>query len=218
MIILPFLVIFFTQTLAADDRVGEALSKSPDFIWIQNSESIQIDLKYASANNFMKENLYGSYNKCYLHREANEKLKRAIQKLNEKKPKFKFVLFDCLRPRSIQYKLWDKVKGTSQEPYVANPKSGSIHNYGFALDLSILDETGKELDMGTPFDSFLPLSEPTKEEAFLKSGELTKKQWENRILLRNIMQDAGFIQRPNEWWHYDGFSAKTIRKNYKIIE
>ena len=101
---------------------------------------------------------------------------------------------------------------------MANPKGGSIHNFGFALDLSILDEYGKELDMGTPFDDFTPLAEPRLEQKFLKEGKLTELQIKNRRLLRNVMEQSGFITLPVEWWHFDALPAAEVRLHYQIVE
>jgi D-alanyl-D-alanine dipeptidase len=72
--------------------------------------------------------------------------------------------------------------------------------------------------MGTSFDDFTALAEPVKEEAFFKSGKLTKEQLANRKILRGIMVKALFEQRPNEWWHYDAISGKIVKKRYKIVE
>jgi len=204
--------------LFAESRVGESLQNRKEFVIVQESSSVTIQLKYASVDNFMKENLYGEFTSCYLHMDAFAKFQKAVAKLKEIKPRWKFVLYDCLRPRSIQYKFWDKVKGTSEEPYVANPDKGSIHNFGFALDLSLLDESGIELDMGTAYDDFTPLAEPSLEQKFLKSGKLTLAQVSNRKVLREIMISSGFIQRPNEWWHYDALPQSIVHKKFKTVE
>ncbi len=198
--------------------VGEGILNRKEFVKVEESKNVKILLKYATPDNFMQENLYGEFNACYLHKDAFIKFQKAVENLKEAKPDCNFILYDCLRPRSIQRKLWAKVKGTSKEPYVANPDTGSIHNFGFALDLSLLDENGNALDMGTEFDNFTALAEPIKEEAFLKSGRLTQIQLGNRKVLRNIMLKSGFEQRPNEWWHYDALPAKFVKKRYKIIE
>jgi D-alanyl-D-alanine dipeptidase len=198
--------------------VGEGVQNRKEFVKLQESAQVKILLKYASTDNFMKENLYGEFNTCYLHKEAFEKFQKAVELLKESKTGRKFILFDCLRPRSIQYKLWEKVKGNAKEPYVANPEKGSIHNFGFALDLSLLEEDGKELDMGTSFDDFSQLSEPDLEEEFYKKGKLSPSQFANRKFLRNILLQAGFEQRPNEWWHFDALSSKIVKKRYKMIE
>jgi D-alanyl-D-alanine dipeptidase len=185
---------------------------------VEESKEVKILLKYGTPDNFMQENLYGEFSNCYLHKEAIPKLQKAIVNLKEVKPSWRFIFYDCLRPRSIQYKFWEKVKGTPKQPYVADPAKGSIHNFGFAVDLSLLDASGKELDMGTAFDDFTPLAEPVKEEAFLKTGKLNQQQLDNRKILRTIMTKAGFIQRPNEWWHYDALPSVDVKKKYKIVE
>lgn len=194
------------------------IAASPEYVELKPSDNLAIDLKYATADNFVGQNLYGDFNRAYLHKLAAEKLVRAISNLAAVNPKYKLVIYDALRPRSVQYVLWDKVKGTDKQKYVANPKGGSIHNYGFALDISILDETGKPLDMGTPFDDFTDLAQPQLEQQFLKAGKLTERRIQNRLMLRKVMQDAGFIQLPVEWWHYDALPKTELKSRYKIVE
>jgi len=191
---------------------------SPDYVDVKAGEFIDMDIQYASENNFAGINLYGDYNSCYLHREAAQKLIAASELLGKSRPGWKLLLFDCLRPRRVQKILYEKVKGTPQQSYVANPAKGSIHNYGFAVDLSIVDEKGAEIDMGTPFDAFTKLSRPSMEEKFLKEGKLTDKQLENRKILRSVMEKAGFIQLPVEWWHFDALPKTEVKTKYKIIE
>ena len=185
---------------------------------VKVSKQVKIDLRYATTNNFMNQNLYGDFRTCYLHSVAAQKLDKAKKYLEKNYPGYQFLIFDCLRPRSIQKKLFEKVKGTTQEAYVANPANGSIHNYGFALDLSLIGPDGKELDMGTPYDSFEKLAEPQLEEQFVKQGKLTAQQIKNRKILREVMTSAGFTQLPNEWWHYDALDKKTVRQQYHIVE
>lgn len=194
---------------------------SSEFVPIENIPNIVVDLKYASTDNFTGQNLYGKFNQAYLHKEAAKKLARAAELLSQKHPKLKFVIFDALRPRSVQKVLFKKVEGTDKQRYVANPSKGSIHNYGFALDLSIVDEKNKPLDMGTTFDDFTELSQPRLEGDFLRQDKLKKPHIENRQLLRQIMEEAGFIQLPDEWWHFDALPGSDIRSKtskYKIVE
>jgi len=101
---------------------------------------------------------------------------------------------------------------------VANPKAGSIHNYGCAVDITISDMSGTRLDMGTPLDFFGELAQPRYEEKFLKEGKLTEEQVANRRLLRKVMYAAGFQGIKNEWWHFEAFDKKHIRKTYSIVE
>jgi D-alanyl-D-alanine dipeptidase len=196
----------------------EAVRASTNYIEIKNNDAIALELRYATTNNFTGQNLYGVFNRAYLQKTAAEKLNRAAANLKLVQPKYRLLIFDALRPRSVQYLLWNKVKGTNQQKYVANPQGGSIHNYGFAVDLSIVDEAGKELDMGTAFDDFTELAQPAEEEKYLESGKLTQQQLQNRHLLRKAMEDAGFIQLPLEWWHFDALPKAEVKKNYSIVE
>jgi D-alanyl-D-alanine dipeptidase len=149
---------------------------------------------------------------------AAEKLRRAAYELEQVKPGWKLLIFDCLRPRSLQKKLFAAVEGTPRQPYVANPRSGSIHNYGLAIDLSLEDGNGHEVDMGTKFDDFTPLAQPAREADNLAAGKLSREQVEHRLLLRRVMTAAGFLQLPIEWWHYDALSAAEVKKTFKIVE
>jgi len=118
----------------------------------------------------------------------------------------------------VQRIFWARVVGTALQPYVADPAKGSVHNFGFALDVTLLDDSGAEIDMGTSFDDFSPLAEPRREDQFVKSGKLTQTQVGNRRLLRLIMTGAGFLQLPNEWWHYDAIPAKEAHARHSILE
>jgi D-alanyl-D-alanine dipeptidase len=179
---------------------------------------VAIDLRYASTNNFTGVNLYGPFNRAFLHVAAAKKLRAAAINLQKARPGFKLLVLDALRPGSVQKELWDKVKGTAMQSYVMNPAKGSIHSFGFAVDITVIDMEGKELDMGTAFDTFDNLSQPKFEEKFVREGRLTDAQLRNRHLLRNAMLDAGFTQLPIEWWHYEAEAADIVRKQYKIIE
>lgn len=194
------------------------LAHDPGYSDVSNIPNVRVDLRYASENNFLGQNLYGEFRRCFLERTAAEKFRKAAQDLEKVRPGWKLLVFDCLRPRSLQQKLFAAVEGTSRQPYVANPRSGSIHNYGLAVDLSLEDEQGREVDMGTKFDDFTPLAQPSQERESVASGKLTGAQLGNRLLLRKIMTGAGFIQLPIEWWHYDALPKAQVRKNFKIVE
>lgn len=191
---------------------------SSDFIELIESDDYKIDLKYASDQNFMNEDIYHEFNKAFLHKHAADKLKKAVINLKNYNQQYKFIIYDVLRPRSVQWKMWNKVKGTDQQQYIANPENGSNHNFGMAIDLSILDENEKILDMGTGFDEFDILSQPKFEMQFLAENKLTSRHISNRQLLRNCMELAGFKQLSTEWWHFDALPRSVIRENYKIVE
>lgn len=210
---------FFAPVLAATTKDSlDFLLKSDDFREITPDDGVVIDLRYAGTNNFTGQNLYGPFNRLFLHKRAADKLKAAVALLKHEHHGYKFIIYDGLRPRSVQYRLWDKVAGTPQEKYVADPKKGSIYNYGLAIDLSVVDEKGHELDMGTGFDSFTPLAEPQLEAEKLASGELTQAQLDNRLILRRSMEAAGFKVLPDEWWHFDALPADLVHKQFTIVE
>lgn len=180
----------------------------------------RLDVKYATPDNFTGRRLY-SVARCLLRPEVAHMLVRAQRYLDEHAPGHVFVLKDCYRPRHVQELMWSAVAGTPQEGYVADPRSttGSVHNYGAAVDLTLAHGQGGELDMGTPFDSFQPLSQPRHEERFLREGKLTKAQARNRRLLRDAMtQGGGFLSIPNEWWHFDALRGAALRRRYGILD
>jgi D-alanyl-D-alanine dipeptidase len=221
------LIVAAARAASCPPQSDEKSNLPPDLAWLANDKNfddvshipnVKVILRYASETNFLKRNVYGEFRQCFLHRIAAEKLRKAARELQEEKPGWKLLVFDCLRPRSVQAKLFAVVNGTAQQSYVADPRSGSIHNYGFAIDLSLEDENGRELDMGTGFDDFSALSQPNDEHEGLEAGKLSREQFEHRLLLRKIMLRAGFLQLPIEWWHYDALPKKEVKRYYKIVE
>lgn len=180
--------------------------------------SIKVDVKYTTTDNFMKADAYGDLDKIFLQKEVAEMLVKAHTALKKSYPNYRFIVFDGARPFRVQQKMWQIVKGTDMAHYVARPDAkGSMHNYGCAVDLSIIDEKGKELDMGTPFDFLGALAQTTIEEAYIKQGKLTRKQVDNRLILRKAMESVGFTVLKREWWHFNAFSDDVVLKKYKKI-
>jgi len=206
-----FGLLFAAALLAAPARAADEVD-------VTDWPGVAVDIRYATTNNFMGENLYGDDDRCRLHARAAEKLRKAAAHLGEARPGWKLLLFDCLRPLSVQRRLWARVKDTPQRDYVADPAVGSVHNYGFAVDLSLLDAAGREVDMGTAYDAFTPLSEPRLEKTFAREGKLSPRQLENRRLLRRVMGRAGFHQLPNEWWHYDALPKKRVLREFRPVD
>lgn len=189
------------------------------FVDIQSLESfIKVDLKYATKDNFTKTILYDSIHHAYLHPIAAQKLVKAHQLLKKQYPNLSLLVYDAARPISVQQKMYDRVKNTKYHAYVANPSRTGLHNYGMAVDLTICDEKGIPLNMGTPFDYFGRAAGINHEDELTKEGILTKKQVENRQILRNVMLKAGFYTVRGEWWHFNAVPLSTARKSYKIIE
>ena len=154
---------------------------SPDFVY---------ELKYATPDNFLKQAVYDC-GECYLRKSTAE----ALVKANEafKQLGYCIKLFDCYRPLSVQKKMWKILPGTH---YVANPAKGSKHNRGAAVDLTLVDAQGKELNMGTPFDFF-------GKEAHHTYTEHSKEVLENRKLLKETLDKYNFKSIYSEWWHYE---------------
>ncbi len=170
-----------------------------------------MELKYASDGNFMGADVYGELRRCFLLPEAAVKLARAHERLKELHPDHRLLVVDGFRPRRVQHRMWELVRGTPMQPYVADPSRGSMHNYGAAVDLTIVDARGERLDMGCP-------SQPREEQRLLREGRLTAAQVANRRLLRQVMVEAGFIPLEIEWWHFDAFPKQEVRERFAIIE
>jgi zinc D-Ala-D-Ala dipeptidase len=193
----------------------------PGLVDIGASLPVHVELKYGSDDNFMKRDVYGGLRRCFLVADAATKLAAAHKLLEERAPGVSFVMYDCARPRRVQIVMWDVVKGTKQQGYVANPHKppGSVHNTGCAVDLSLWDrKAGRPLDMGTPYDFFGKAAEPRHEVELWKDGTLTSEQLANRLLLREVMLRAGFRILPHEWWHFDCAAPHEARRKYPTIE
>lgn len=180
--------------------------------------SIRIDLKYATTDNFTKTILYDSLFNIYLHPLAAKKLVDAQKRLKAIKPNCSLLVYDAVRPLSVQNKMYKVVQNTKYAAYVANPARTGLHNYGMAVDLTICDEKGNILDMGTPFDYFGSAAGINKETELVEKGVLSEKQIANRKLLRNIMISAGFLTIRGEWWHFNAVSLTEARQSHKVIE
>jgi zinc D-Ala-D-Ala dipeptidase len=161
------------------------------------------DMKYATANNFLKTKVYDC-GVCLLRL----KIVKALIAANSEfiKKGYRIKLFDCYRPLDVQKKMWEIV---SNPNFVADPKRGSIHNRGGAIDISLVDKEGNELEMGTDFDFF-------GEQASHNYVKFSKKILKNRKLLKETMVKNGFDIFESEWWHYNlkGASKYSI-SNFK---
>lgn len=185
----------------------------------QLDPSISVHLMYAYPDNFMGEAVHEGISKAWLRPEAAAKLVEAQRLLKEKHTDWSLIVYDAARPMSVQRKMWGIVRGTDKTNYVSNPANGGgLHNYGMAVDVSIVDETGKALPMGSPVDFFGEEAHINNEEALLKSGKITKEELNNRLLLRKVMRDAGFRTILYEWWHFNACTRAQAREHYPVIE
>ncbi len=182
---------------------------------------IFVDLKYSTTDNFFGKDVYGDMTRCYVQPEVAEMLKKAHQKLKEEYPNLTFLVYDGVRPQSVQQVLWDELdKPDSVKPlYVADPKVGGLHNFGVALDLTLAyQESGKALDMGTPFDFFGYPAYPEREAQMLLEGNITKENIINREILRMAMSHGGFTGIGSEWWHFNAFSRKVAGEKFEMVK
>lgn len=162
---------------------------------------IPLDIRYATTNNFTKKQIYDCP-KCLLRVEVAE----ALLEINRilQKEGYGMKLFDCFRPRAAQQRLWDIMP---DKRYVTPPTKGSMHNRGAAVDITLTDLDGKELDMGTDFDVFTRV-------AWHNYKDLPEQVINRRILLKNHMEQNGFKSITTEWWHY----SYVGKKGYTIGE
>lgn len=196
----------------------EDIKDHAEFKRLDDIAGIVIDLRYVGDNNFVGRDLYGSLDCRWLHKEAARGLVDAVAILRAKQPTYRLVVLDALRPHRVQEMLWKHLEGTTLRSYVADPARGSIHSFGMALDVTILDEHGQELDMGTAFDALVEKSHPKQEPEFLVNGTLTPSQFENRQLLREAMFGAGFRGINSEWWHFNFGDPDVVRQTYLRID
>ena len=179
--------------------------------------SIRFDLKYAGKDNFTKSVLYDTLRSIYLQPEVAQKLIRAQGILKSKNPSLRLLVWDAARPMSVQRKMYAKVSGTPLHNYVADPTRTGLHNYGCAVDITICSTDGSLFDMGTPFDYFGKNAGILQEQRFVQQGILTKKQLENRQLLRKVMCEAGFLTVTGEWWHFNAFRLAGAKRRYALL-
>lgn len=180
--------------------------------------SIVVRLMYANADNFTGRILYKNLREAYLQTDAAKALLLAHSKLKEKHPGYRFVVYDAARPLSVQRQMWDVVKNSSKSIYVSNPQhGGGLHNYGLAVDISILDSLGNPLSMGTKVDHLGSEAHITNEKQLVSQQIITEKERKNRVLLRQVMKEAGFRTLPTEWWHFNFCSRREAFRKYRVI-
>jgi D-alanyl-D-alanine dipeptidase len=199
----------------------ETISKH-DLVDIQELDpTLLVELKYSTTDNFMKMDVYGDLETCYLRRVPAEMLEKAHSILKENHPNLRLLIYDGLRPRSIQWTLWNTLSDVPElerTNFVADPRSGSIHNFGAAVDLTVAHKNGVSLDMGTHYDYFGDLAFPRLEDSLVVVGDLKQEQVNNRLILRHAMTEAGFSPITTEWWHFDLFPYKETKTKFTIIE
>lgn len=168
----------------------------------EKADGVVIELAYATDCNFTGKQIYRRA-VCYLHDDARQVLHRAVRLAAPLGLKLKIL--DAFRPAEAQWVLWNH---TPDPDYIADPRRGSVHSMGVAVDVTLVDAaTHGELDMGTPFDDLRPV-------AWHGDTTISLQAQRNRHLLLGIMTAAGFDFYRREWWHYQLFSP---RARYPIL-
>ena len=187
-------ILFSSLTSAQYAPPREENKREADLVeLVKLDKTIKLDIRYARTDNFVGKVVYTEA-RAFLQRPAAEALLRVHKKL--KKQNLGLVIFDGYRPWSVTKIFWE-VTPEDKRKFVANPKTGSKHNRGCAVDLSIYDrKTGRLVEMPSDFDEFTERASPE-----YKGG--TERERENRDLLRRSMEAEGFTVNANEWWHFD---------------
>jgi D-alanyl-D-alanine dipeptidase len=196
----------------------EFIADHPDFRRLAAIDGITVDLRYVGTDNFVGRDLYGDLDCAWLHREAAAALEQAAHYLAEQHPGYRIIVLDALRPHRVQEMLWAHLDGTPLQMYVADPARGSIHSFGMAVDVTVLDPQGVEIDMGSGFDEMAEKSHPALEEKMLAAGQITAQQRSNREILRQAMFHAGFRGINSEWWHFNFGDPAVVRQTYLRID
>lgn len=207
---------------SVDTSYLESLFKQHNLVNINTLDStIKVNLKYADTANFLHLNFYDGLKKAYLPCEVATHLCNAQFYLKQFNKNYSLVIFDAVRPLHLQQLMWDslKIEPNLKYNYLAPPYQESLHNYGCAVDLSIINiSTNKTLDMGTEFDAFTKLSQPAYEWQFLKTKELSNEAFENRQLLRRVMHLAKFYPITSEWWHFNYCTKEQAILQFELVK
>lgn len=210
----------FFSALSAQAQDWDTLLPSRGYVDLAETDpTLRIHLMYAYPDNFMGEAVYTGITRAWLQPEAARKLIKAQQLLKDIHPEYSLIVYDAARPMSVQRKMWALVRGTDKTNYVSNPANGGgLHNYGMAVDVSILDQAGNPLPMGSAVDFFGEEAHTNKEEPLVQKGKITPEEFKNRRLLRRVMTEAGFRTIRYEWWHFNACSRAEARERLQVIE
>ena len=215
-------LMFITPSVCGQKKSD--IEKSLEKIGLQNVAEeipgIEVYMVYATPFNFMGRVLYEDLDEAYLVPEAMEKLRKANELLRKKRMDLHLVVYDAARPRSIQEQMWKVVENTELEDFVANPNKsgGGPHNYGVAVDVTLVDCTGHPIPMGSEYDYFGDRSRADLEIELFEKGEINRRELLNRRLLREIMTEAGWLVEPSEWWHFNAMPITEACKKLPVIK
>ena len=195
----------------------EDVAAHPDFVPLAGIVGVAHELRYAGSRNFAGRVLYDGIDCAWLRREAAAGLVRAADWLQAQRPGFRLLVLDALRPQRVQEAIWADIAGTAAEAYFAHPARGSIHSFGMAVDVTLLDAQGRESDMGSGFDEMSPRSHPALHAPHLALGVLTAAQIAQRGWLQAALAQGGFQGISTEWWHFDLGDRDQVRREWPRV-
>jgi zinc D-Ala-D-Ala dipeptidase len=195
----------------------ETLDEHPQFCRLSSIDHLRVDLRYASNANFIGRNLYAPLDCAWIRVEAAQGLRQAMAHLHKIAPGSELLVLDALRPQRIQEQMWASLKDSPLSKYLADPAIGSLHSFGMAVDITLVDSANQELDMGSHFDQMDDSSHPEHENRLLLEGKLTHEQVARRVLLRQAMETGGFRGIRTEWWHFDFGDKAKIRSQFPRV-
>jgi D-alanyl-D-alanine dipeptidase len=190
----------------------ESVADHPDFVHLSALKEIAVNIRYAGTNNFSGRCLYPNLDCAWLRRPAAMGLQRAARWLDVHRPGYRLLVLDALRPQRVQEAIWRQVQHTPMAAYFADPVRGSIHSFGMAVDVTLLDPQGRECDMGSGFDEMSELSHPALESQHLAMGRLSADHLRERGWLYAAMAAGGFQGITTEWWHFDQGDREQVRR------
>ncbi len=196
----------------------EDIASHPSFRRLDSIAGIAVDLRYAGSNNFDGRVLYEGIDCAWLRVEAAQGLAASAAWLAAHHPGHRLLVLDALRPQRVQEAIWRDVQGTQAQIYFADPVRGSIHSYGMAVDVTLLDARNRELDMGSGFDEMSLRSHPALEAEQLAAGHIVQRHIEAREMLRAAMHHGGFRGIPTEWWHFNHGDVARVRREFMRVE
>lgn len=227
-----------TTFVSAQENSIDKLMKSYNMVDITTLDSsILVELKYSTTDNFVGVDMYGDLERAYFEKEFAQKVVLAQSILKREHPNLTLLIYDAARPISAQRAMRRCVEGSALESFVADGTRGGRHNYGVAVDLTIATEDGTPLDMGAEFDEFSEASSvkgtpDTSDKSsrtidvyrgyiteLVNRGIITYEAAQNRILLVEVMCEAGLYPYRKEWWHYeDIMPMSSVRSKYRLLD
>lgn len=224
----------------------QTVEKQPDFDALMREyglvdieeldDDILVELKYSTTDNFVGEDMYLDLERAYLEEAFAKRVVEAQRLLKSRHPQYTLLIYDAARPISVQRYMRSIVEGTPFQNFVADGSRGGRHNYGVAVDLTIAHNDGTPLDMGAGFDDFSDAAAvkgtPDSDDiatrtidvyreyvnSMAASGLISIDAARNRILLLEVMCDAGLVPYRREWWHFEEIiSIDATRKKYRLL-